>query len=31
MDEAFLKSSELDDLLKQSAAEDDLRVDPPPK
>lgn len=29
MDVVFLKSSELDDLLKESAAADDLRADPP--
>lgn len=29
MDEVFLKASELDELLKESAAADDVRVDPP--
>ena len=29
MDDVFIKSNELDDLLKESAAADDLRVDPP--
>ena len=31
MDDIFLKNSELEDLLKESAAADDLRVDPPEK
>lgn len=31
VDDVFVKNSELEELLKESAAADDLRVDPPPK